>query len=50
MPWTEIVRRQYCQEEPRYASDVTDPVRTLIELSMPAAILLAGRDVGAFPR
>jgi transposase len=34
--WTEITRRKYEREGPRYASDVTDAEWTLIEPHMPA--------------
>src|SRR5256886_10452730 len=35
--WTEITRRKYEREGPRYASDLTDAEWALIEPHMPAA-------------
>ena len=37
MPWTEITRREYERDCPRYASDMTDEEWALIAPSMPAA-------------
>ena len=36
MPWPESTRRQYCRDERRYASDVTDTEWALIEPFVPA--------------
>jgi putative transposase len=36
MPWTEITRQHYRRENPRFASDLTDPEWRLLEPTMPA--------------
>ena len=40
MPWTETARRQYRQDCPRYASDLTDGERSLLEpfMALPCRI------------